>query len=96
MVDDMAVERDAPKRCAMARLERPSAASKQMRDRSTTLCGVVFSFTEAFKVLRCSVVIGSIGAGFHMLSVKHRQSIIVKTLLRHYTRFRPGLMGADI
>ena len=47
----------------------PSAAIRQMRDRKTTLWGVVFAFTQDSNVFRCSIVIARASVGFHMLQL---------------------------
>ena len=52
------VGREVSKRGAIALVASPSAASRQIRDRSTTLWGLVFARLHASNVCFCSPVIG--------------------------------------
>src|SRR3989454_1474163 len=60
------VGRLVPSCRAMLRLERPSAANRMMRDRSTMLCGVLRARTHASRTWRCSGRIASASAESHM------------------------------
>ena len=60
------VGREVPNRWAMALLEVPSAATRQIRDRNATRCGVVEARTHASSVAHCSELIGRASVGFHM------------------------------
>jgi hypothetical protein len=80
------VGREVPNWCAIAVWESPSLASRQIRERKTTLCGVFFARTHASNVPCCSSVIVSLSAGLLMHRVYHGLPAIVKILLRHYTR----------
>ncbi len=60
------VGRDVPSSLAMALLDRPSAARRQILDRKTILCGVVPARIHPSSVFLCSIVIGKASVGFHM------------------------------
>jgi uncharacterized protein YydD (DUF2326 family) len=66
-------------------LEIPSAASRQIRDRSTILSGLVFARIHASNVCVCAPVIGNASVGFHMPRTIPEPTNIGKLLLRHYT-----------
>jgi hypothetical protein len=60
------VGREVSKRWAIALLASPSAASRQIRDRSTILWGLVFARIHASNVCFCAPVIGNESLGFHI------------------------------
>jgi len=74
----------------MALLDFPSPASRQIRDRSTILWGVVLARIHASNVPFCSAVIGNTLAGFHIKRTVPQPVLIVKILLLQYTRLSSG------
>ena len=65
------VGRVIPSWAAMELLEFPSAASRQIRERSTILCAVVGACTQASSVCCCSALIGKGLVGCHMPTPYH-------------------------
>ena len=60
------VGREVSQRWAIALWGSPSAASRQIRDRSTTRWGLVFARIHASNVYVCAPVIGNESVGFHL------------------------------
>ena len=80
------VGREVSTRCAIALLASPSAASRQIRDRSTTLWGLIFARIHASNVCLSSPVIGNesvVSTYSEIPDPTHTGKI----LLIHYTNF---------
>src|SRR5271155_2768856 len=79
----------------MALFDRPSAANRQMRARSTVRCGLVVARTQAANVVRCSFVIFRAFAFSHMPQRLSQWGSVVKLLLGHYTRGEAAVDGCE-